>query len=141
MISVLIGSSVSVLIGGVGMCHSSVTVLSKFIAKPYWLPVGSSSLPESSKVVSDIHTGIDAVITCLLAFKLFFFPYNNNAPKMPENTKRNHCCSQALSMGSGLSHHANCKKNIPVLQCSLYSSQINFSRRDSILGAFVEEEN
>lgn len=44
-------------------------------------------------------------------------------------------------MGSGLSLHANYKKNIPVLQCSLYSSQINFSRRNNILGAFVEEEN
>jgi len=60
---------------------------------------------------------------------------------MPENLKRNHHYSQALSMGSGLSHHANYKKNIPVLQCSLYSSQINFSRRDNMLGAFVEEEN
>lgn len=60
---------------------------------------------------------------------------------MPENTKRNPACCGALSLGSGLRHHANHKKNIPVLQCSLYSSQINFSRRDNILGAFVEEEN
>lgn len=49
MISLLIGGSVSVLIGGVGMYRCLVTMLSKFISRLYCLPVESSSLPGGIK--------------------------------------------------------------------------------------------